>query len=161
MKPIDVLFLCETNAALSLMAEALVNQRDDPRIRAFSAGRAPARQILPEAREALAAATVPIDGLEPKAWAIFALPGARRPDVVVDLASVSLTDPQVSALSDAPVLRWPLRDPALAEGRRARRGLADAVLGALRARIGAELLARLTLPHPAVLHSDAALRMPA
>ncbi len=146
MKPIDVLFLCESNAALSLIAEALVNHREDPRLRAFSAGRAPAGQMLPEAREALAALSLSAEGLEPKAWTIFALPGSRRPDLVVDLATVSWADPRIADLSDAPVLRWPLRDPALARTRRERRDLADLVLRELGARIGDDLVARMTPP---------------
>jgi len=146
MQSFDVLFLCETNAAVSLMAEALVNHRADPRIRAFSAGRNPAPRMLEEARAALAAAAVPADGLEPKAWTIFSLPGARRPDVVVDLATVTWTGPGVSAFPDVPVLRWPLRDPALATDRRERRGLAEVVRDALSGRIADELAARLLAP---------------
>jgi len=146
MRTFDVLFLCETNAAVSLMAEALVNHRADPRIRAFSAGRSPAPRMLEEARAALAAAAVPVDGLEPKAWTIFSLPGARRPDVVVDLATVTWTAPGVSAFADVPVLRWPLRDPALASDRRERRGLAEVVRDALSGRIADELVTRLFTP---------------
>ncbi len=160
MKPIDVLFLCESNAALSLIAEALVNDREDPRLRAFSAGRAPAGQMLPEAREALAAFSLSSDGLEPKAWTIFALPGSRRPDVVVDLATVSWTDPRVADLADAPILRWPLRDPALARTRRERRDLADLVVRELGARIGDDLLARMA-PPPSFGRLPEAFRLPA
>lgn len=140
MKPIDILFLCETNAATSLMAEALVNHRNDLRVRAFSAGRAPGAALLPEARMALAAAAVPTDGLEPKSWSIFALPGCPRPDVLVDLATVTWTSPEVKQLCDGPVIRWPLRDAALVEARRERRSVADAVFQALRARIEADLM---------------------
>lgn len=49
MQTVDVLFLCETNSATSLMAEALLNQRGDIRVRAFSAGNRPAAALLPEA----------------------------------------------------------------------------------------------------------------
>jgi arsenate reductase len=146
MKPIDVLFLCETNAAVSLMAEAVVNHRGDPRIRAFSAGRTPADAMLPEARAALAAAALPADGLVPKSWAIFTLPGARRPDLVVDLATVTWTDPDLQKLTDAAILRWPLRDPALAESRRERRHLAEQVRDVLMSRIDGEILGRVAFP---------------
>jgi arsenate reductase len=143
MKPIDVLFLCETNAAVSLIAEAIVNHRNDPRLRAFSAGRTPATRMLDEAAQALRAAALSADGLEPKSLAIFTLPGARRPDLVVDLATVTWTDPDLQAMTE--ILRWPLRDPALAENRRERRQLADAVLDVLAARIEGEILGRVAI----------------
>ena len=66
MQTVDVLFLCETNSATSLMAEALLNQRGDTRIRAFSAGSRPATSLLPEAAQALNQRAISTDGLEPK-----------------------------------------------------------------------------------------------
>lgn len=144
MKPIDVLFLCETNAATSLMAEALVNHRNDLRIRAFSAGRAPAAAMLGEARQQLTAAAIPTDGLEPKAWSIFTFAGAPRPDLIVDLATVTWTLPELRDLADGPVLRWPLRDAALVEMRRERKSVAEAVFRALRTRIETDLMPLLT-----------------
>ncbi|WP_181700570.1 arsenate reductase ArsC [Chthonobacter albigriseus] len=150
MKPIDVLFLCETNAATSLMAEAIVNHRNDTRIRAFSAGRAPTGVILPEARAVLAASAIPAEGLEPKPWTIFALQGAPRADIVVDLATVTWTAPEVKQLADSPVIRWPLRDASLIESARERRLVAEAVFDALESRIGRDLL-------PLVLRSAATL----
>lgn len=146
MTPIDVLFLCETNAATSLMAEAIVNHRGDPRIRAFSAGRVPAERPLSEALSALAARAIPVDALEPKAWSIFALPGARRPDLVVDLATVTWTDSDIAGLCAQPVLRWPLRDPSLVESRAERRPVTEAVLQSLIGRIESELMRRAGLP---------------
>lgn len=139
MKPIDVLFLCETNAATSLMAEAWVNHRGDARVRAFSAGRLPAASMLAEARELLEAHMVGTEALEPKALSIFTLPGARRPDVIVDLATVTWTAPEIAAVANGAVLRWPLRDPSLIDRRGERRAVAEAVFGSLRQRIDAEL----------------------
>lgn len=142
MKPIDVLFLCETNAATSLMAEALVNSRGDPRVRAFSAGRSPAARMAAEAREALEARGISADALEPKSWSIFAFPGARRPDLIVDLATVSWTNPEVADLAGGALVRWPLGDPALFARRTDRRATAKAVLKALIERIERDLAAR-------------------
>lgn len=140
MKPIDVLFLCETNAATSLMAEAVVNHRNDLRIRAFSAGRTPGGRLLDEARDALRARAIATEGLEPKAWTIFSLPGAPRADLVIDLATVTWTSPEVRSLANGPVMRWPLRDAALVDSRRERRAVAEAVFEALTARIQDELM---------------------
>jgi arsenate reductase len=153
MKPIDVLFLCETNAAASLMAEALVNHRASAQFRAFSAGRVPARSLLAEARRVLEAEAIPVDALEPKAWSIFALPGGRRPDLIVDLATVSWTTPELVEIAGGAVLRWPLRDPALQERPMERFAVAREVFAQLASRIESRLLTRLdravTGPTPA------------
>jgi arsenate reductase len=140
MKPIDVLFLCETNAAVSLMAEAIVNHRGDHRFRAFSAGRSPAPAMLAEARDALVARGIPVDALEPKAWSIFALPGARRPDLIVDLADVAGSTPGVAEVAGGAVLYWSLRDPAGIGRRAARRSTAEAVLRELADRVEGRLI---------------------
>jgi arsenate reductase len=153
MKPIDVLFLCETNAATSLMAEALVNHRGDVRFRAFSAGRTPAATMLAEARDVLTARGIAVDALGPKAWSIFALPGARRPDLIVDLAPQSCATPELAEIADGALLRWPLLDPVLAGHRSGRRATAEAVLGLLADRIEGKLLdgfERLVRPHAAI-----------
>jgi len=44
----NILFLCTRNAARSVMAEAIVNQKGHGRFRAFSAGTDPAREVRPE-----------------------------------------------------------------------------------------------------------------
>ena len=88
MQVVDVLFLCETNSATSLMAEALLNQRGDRFVRAFSAGSRPAAAMLPEARATLSQRAIPTDGLEPKSWTMFGMPGGVRPHLVVDLATL-------------------------------------------------------------------------
>ena len=143
MQTVDVLFLCETNSATSLMAEALLNQRGDMRVRAFSAGSRPAAALLPEARQALSQRAIATDGLEPKSWTIFALPGGLRPHIVVDLATVTCTEPDCARLAEYATLRWPLRDPALVERKAERRAVTDTVLNALETRISGELMRRI------------------
>ena len=143
MQVVDVLFLCETNSATSLMAEALLNQRGDRFVRAFSAGSRPASAMLPEARATLSQRAIPTDGLEPKSWTMFGMPGGVRPHLVVDLATVTWTDPESAKLAEYATLRWPLRDPALVERRAERRTVTEAVFGALTDRIQSELTRRI------------------
>lgn len=143
MQTVDVLFLCETNAATSLMAEALLNQRGDTRVRAFSAGSRPATAMLVEAKQVLAQRAVATDGLEPKSWTIFALPGGLRPHIVVDLATVTWTEPDCARLAEYATLRWPLRDPALVERKADRRLVAETVANSLAPRIAGELMRRI------------------
>lgn len=143
MRSVDVLFLCETNSATSLMAEALLNLKADGQVRAFSAGSRPAAAILPEASQALGQRAIATDGLEPKSWSIFALPGGPRPHIVVDLATVTWTEPECARLAEVLTLRWPLRDPALVERRIERRQVTEAVFGVLAERISGELMRRI------------------
>lgn len=143
MQVVDVLFLCETNSATSLMAEALLNQRGDARVRAFSAGSRPAAAMLAEARATLCQRAIPTDGLEPKSWSIFTLPGGLRPHLVVDLATVTWTEPECAKLAEYATLRWPLRDPGLVDKRTERRTVTEAVYGALSDRIQGELMRRI------------------
>lgn len=140
---IDVLFLCETNCATSLMAEALLNRRSDGRIRAFSAGNRPGAVLLPEARAALAQRAIPIDGLAPKPWQIFGLPDGPRPHIVVDLATLTWIEPDCARLAQVLTLRWPLRDPALVDRHAERLQVTEAVFGALSERISSELMRRI------------------
>ncbi|CAN7158709.1 arsenate reductase ArsC [Pseudorhodoferax sp. LjRoot39] len=85
--PIRVLFLCNSNAARSLMAEALLRQLDSRRFAAYSAGSTPTPDGQPDPRtvQALAAAELPTDGLRSKGWDEFSGPDAPHMDLVVTL----------------------------------------------------------------------------
>lgn len=138
MKPIDILFVCETNAATSLMAEALIHHLADPALRAFSAGSHPAPHRLELAIDLLKSRAIETDGLEPKPLSIFTMAGGRQPDLVVDLATVTWTDRILSGTSA--ILRWPLRDPALTTDKKQRRAVTEAVFRELQMRINREFL---------------------
>ena len=99
--------------------------------------------MLPEARATLSQRAIPTDGLEPKSWTMFGMPGGVRPHLVVDLATVTWTDPESAKLAEYATLRWPLRDPALVERRAERRTVTEAVFGALTDRIQSELTRRI------------------
>jgi arsenate reductase len=99
--------------------------------------------MLAEARKVLVVEGIPVDALQPKSWSIFALPGARRPDLIVDLATVSWTTPELVDIAGRAVLRWPLRDPALHERPLERLAIARTVFAQLAARIESRLLSRL------------------
>src|SRR5678816_3324265 len=57
----NILFLCEDNACLSLMAESMAKHRRLPKIRVFSAGIRPG-QIPPEVRRVLQEIGVELSG---------------------------------------------------------------------------------------------------
>jgi arsenate reductase len=61
-----VLFLCRTNTALSIMAEAVLRHSARERVRAVSAGEFPAAQVHPYALECLRARRIGTTGLRSK-----------------------------------------------------------------------------------------------
>jgi arsenate reductase len=68
----NVLFLCTGNSARSIMAEAILNGRDNPSFTAYSAGSMPTGVVRPEALRQLELAKLPTEGLRSKSWEEFA-----------------------------------------------------------------------------------------
>jgi len=85
--PIHVLFLCNSNAARSLIAESMLNHLGRGRFVAYSAGHAPTTDGLPDPRtlEALQSADLPVDGLHSKNWSEFGEASSPHMDLVVTL----------------------------------------------------------------------------
>jgi len=85
--PIRVLFLCNSNAARSLMAEALLRQLDSARFAAYSAGSTPTDDGEPDPRtlQALQRAGLPTEGLRSKSWDEFGHADAPHMDLIVTL----------------------------------------------------------------------------
>lgn len=131
----SVLFVCRTNASLGPMAEAYLNQIGDGLVRAFSAGVSPASEIAPQTGRTLEMEGVAADGLSPKALAVFALPGAPQPDILVLLSS-DLMGLHVPAWVRQPRrFVWPLNDPGLTENGRPSLSSFRTAFHALRTRI--------------------------
>ena len=76
----SVLFISRRNSARSLMAEAVVNRRDQARFRAFSAAVGPTNDPDPLAIEVLERAGYPTKTLRPKLWRKFTGPDASVAD---------------------------------------------------------------------------------
>ncbi|SFO82841.1 Protein-tyrosine-phosphatase [Variovorax sp. PDC80] len=89
--PVHVLFLCNSNAARSLIAESLLNQLGHGRFVAHSAGHAPTSdgQADPRTLEALRGAGLPTEGLRSKSWEEFGAASAPHMDLVVTLCDES------------------------------------------------------------------------
>lgn len=81
-KHYNVLFLCTGNSARSIMAEALLNAKRNPRFTAYSAGSHPSGKVRPEALSLLRRAHISTEGLRSKSWDEFAQPGAPPMDFV-------------------------------------------------------------------------------
>ena len=129
----NVLFLGSGNAALSLMAEAILRQTAGRRFAAFSAGvtadDAPNRQAIAMLRE-LGHAT---ETLTPKSVGDFLAPDAPRLDLVITVSDAA-ANADMPAWPGTPVAaHWPVPDPVML-------GTPEAYAGAyltLRARIDA------------------------
>jgi len=85
--PVHVLFLCNSNAARSLIAQALLNHLGKGRFLAHSAGHAPTPDGKPDPRtiEALKGAGLPTEGLRSKGWGEYGLASAPHMNLVVTL----------------------------------------------------------------------------
>lgn len=89
--PINVLFVCNDNAARSIMAEALLDELGGGRFVAYSAGSAPLPDGRPDpgALAALEEAGLPTDGLRSKTWDEYGTLSSPHMDLVVTLCDVA------------------------------------------------------------------------
>ena len=93
----NVLFLCTSNSARSIMAEAQLNALGHG-FKAYSAGSVPSGAVDPLTIDFLQKAGLPFEGLRSKSWDEFAEPGAPPIDYVITLCDDA-------AGEEAPV--WP------------------------------------------------------
>ncbi|MBA5776947.1 low molecular weight phosphatase family protein [Stappia sp. F7233] len=108
MTATTVLFVCEDNASLSLMAEACMNAASDGRLRAFSAGPRPSSKANPAVPRLLGEIGIGAAGLSPKSWEFFALPHAPAPDALVFLCESAARHPIPSWPVPPVSLVWPV-----------------------------------------------------
>jgi protein-tyrosine-phosphatase len=122
----NVLFLCYSNSARSILAEAILGQIGEGRFRAFSAGSHPAAEVDPYTLDLLATLGLPTDGLRAKPWDEFAVPGS----VVLDFVFTVCDDVAGEVCPEWPsqpkTAHWGIPDPAKATGTEAERRLAYA-----------------------------------
>jgi arsenate reductase (thioredoxin) len=119
-EPPLVLFLGRTNAATSILAEAILRHLAQGRVRAASAGHAAALHVNPYAFECLAAHRIPTTELFSKPWSMFL--GYYRPPVRV---LITLCDPSIYAARadwDYEAVHtvkgyWPTPDPEATAGK--------------------------------------------
>jgi arsenate reductase (thioredoxin) len=112
-----VLFLCRSNTALSIMAEAILRHLAQERVRAASAGDSPCAHVDPYALECLRAHGIATEGLRSKGCGAFF--GAYRTPVRF-LITLSEVD-GASAIWDRDTIRpmkahWGMPDPTAVVG---------------------------------------------
>ncbi|MCB1508473.1 MAG: hypothetical protein KDI98_06905 [Hyphomicrobiaceae bacterium] len=106
-----LLFLCNDNTFLSVLAEALANSMSDGSVRAFSAGLLPAGHVDPMVFELLHEEGIAGAGLSSKSWQIFTFPDAPGIDRVITLSPRTALVALPAFMGDPPRLRMVLDDP--------------------------------------------------
>ena len=112
----NVLFVCNGNSAKSIIAEAYVNSRRPPHLKAFSAGAAPRGSINPFALEVLREADIEPDNPRSKSWDEFLAPDAPQMDLVINLCDEATKEECPSWPGRPMTARWETPDPAAAQG---------------------------------------------
>lgn len=106
-----VLFLCRDNAALSIVAEALLRELDRLHFDAFSAGLEPADKVHDGAWGQLRHGFSSLDLLNPKSWMEFTSAWAPQMDFVITMCASS-EDVDIRAFHGTPkLLHWPVPNP--------------------------------------------------
>ena len=85
----NVLFVCEDNCALSIMAESILRAVAANRFGAYSAGCASRNAIDPQVLEFLADHHMPIEGLHAKTVRDFRAPSAPKMDFIITLSDAA------------------------------------------------------------------------
>ncbi|MDE1569328.1 arsenate reductase ArsC [Aquabacter sp. P-9] len=114
--PYTVLFICNTNAGRSLIAEAILRQEASGHFTAYSAGVNPAHQADPYAIETLVAEDVPVAGLQPKPLSDFTGPDAPELDFVFTLCDESAGEPMPEWPGMPLTAHWSIEDAEHVDG---------------------------------------------
>jgi arsenate reductase len=133
----NVLFLCRTNSAVSLIAEALTSELSGGAWRAASAGPEPATTMNAYTTMALRQAGISTPpGLKPKSWRGFSGADAPKFEVVVTL-SEDLAWDDMPVWNGVPrLLHWVLPDPlGMASTPSERLAIFTALVDLLRAKV--------------------------
>lgn len=140
----NILFLCTSNSARSILAEALVNNLHacEGKFRAFSAGSFPVGRVNPFAIELLQSLQMKTEGLRSKSWDEFAGTDVPKMDFIVTVCDQAAGEQCPFWPGKPTMAHWGIPDPAAVSGddEAKRRAFKDAFT-VLRRRI--ELLASL------------------
>jgi arsenate reductase len=112
----NVLFLCTGNSARSIMAEAILNAKGQPRFTAYSAGSHPSGRVRSEAVATLETEGIPTSGLRSKSWDEFATPGAPQLDFIFTVCDNAANEVCPIWPGHPVTAHWGVPDPAAVQG---------------------------------------------
>ena len=115
-KVFNVLFLCTSNSARSIMAEVIINYVGKGKFKGFSAGSHPGTGPNPFALDTLRRQHFPTDGLYSKDWDEFANPGAPVMDFVLTVCDNAAGEVCPVWPGQPITAHWGVEDPAAFEG---------------------------------------------
>lgn len=134
----NVLFICTSNSARSIMAEALLNEMGQGRFRAYSAGTIPRGAPHPRAVALLERAGFATDGLQSKHLEVFEAPDAPQMDFVFTVCDRAASEECPPWPGHPLSAHWGIPDPVKETGTEAEQALAFATaFDAMRRRIAA------------------------
>ena len=108
----NILVLCTGNSARSILLDAILRERGEGRIHAFSAGSRPVGRVNPAALCVLAENGHALDGLRSKSWDEFAGADATTMDLVVTVCG-NAADESCPVWPGEPIrAQWGIEDPA-------------------------------------------------
>jgi len=135
-RPFRVLFVCQSNAAWSLMAEAILNHTAGDAFHALSGGLAPARAVDPMTLEQLERAGIRTDGCFPKSALAFREERHIALDLVISSEDLLEAGYGRGWPGTPQVIHWRIPDPMEYEGRdNGRRNQFKSVFASLQRRI--------------------------
>jgi protein-tyrosine-phosphatase len=107
-----VLFVCDDNAALSIMAQAILRAVAPTRFTAHSAGCFPKRALDPDAIDLLEQHHIAATDLQPKSVQAFRTSAQARVDLIITLTDIAAGDDFSRWPGDPFVAHWTVEDAA-------------------------------------------------
>ncbi len=108
-----ILFICTHNRCRSILSEAIVNHKNDPRLIAASAGSQPVGEVHPLSVKYLSEAGIKTDGLKSQSWDELEDFNA---DVVVTVCDSAAGEACPVWFGKSIKLHWGLNDPSKVQG---------------------------------------------